>query len=187
MTASSNIIIIGAVSFNLSAIGIILYCYLRKKIFTYFATKQKIQTRMNQWLRGYKLEIEYIYAAVLTIIYFTMVFGAGMPLLYVLAFISCVILFWSYKFVFINFCERPLTYNHSINKKMRKVMFGALILHCLFSPIFLKAPGIADNLSVRDNFLQRIIHLWQYFVLLILLCLYLLLEKPIRILFPTIK
>lgn len=43
ITASYNVIIIGAISFNISALGIILYCKLRKKLFEFFAKKQKIQ------------------------------------------------------------------------------------------------------------------------------------------------
>lgn len=65
-----------------------------------------------------------------------------MPLLYILAFFSFLILFWSYKYVFVNFCAKPLTYNHSINRRVRKMIFGALILHCLFTPVFFKAPQI---------------------------------------------
>ena len=45
--ASYNIVMIGAISFNLSGIGIILYCKLRRKIFYYFAKKQQIQIEMN--------------------------------------------------------------------------------------------------------------------------------------------
>jgi hypothetical protein len=142
-TATTNILMIGVISFNVSTLGIILYCKIRSKIFRYYAMKQKIQIQMNSWLTGYSLEIEYVYAAILTIIYFTLLFGVGMPLLYISAFFSFTVLFWSYKYIFISFCERPLTYNHSINKTMRKIMFGALILHCIFAPIFLKAPGIA--------------------------------------------
>jgi hypothetical protein len=55
VTASSNILMIGAVSFNLSALGIILYCKLRTTIFRYIALKQTIQIQMNSWLKGYSL------------------------------------------------------------------------------------------------------------------------------------
>ncbi len=55
VTASSNIIMIGAISFNLSALGIIFYCKIRTKIFRFYALKQKIQIQMNEWLKGYTL------------------------------------------------------------------------------------------------------------------------------------
>lgn len=55
LTASYNVIMIGAISFNLSGIGIILYCILRKRIFKRFALRQKIQIQMNSWLTGYVL------------------------------------------------------------------------------------------------------------------------------------
>lgn len=46
---------IGAISFNLSAVGIIFYCIVRKKIFYRMANKQKLQIQMNTWLKGYTL------------------------------------------------------------------------------------------------------------------------------------
>jgi hypothetical protein len=105
-----------------------------------------------------------------------------MPLLYIFAFISFVVLFWCYKLIFIYFCQRPLTYNHSINKKMRKSMLGALITHCLFAPIFLKAPGIANEQSSSDGLILRITRLWYYLALMCVIILYLLFENQIRIL-----
>lgn len=47
IAASYNIVMIGAISFNLSGLGIILYCMIRKKICYYFAKKQQIQIQMN--------------------------------------------------------------------------------------------------------------------------------------------
>lgn len=46
---------IGAISFNISALGIIVYCKIRTKIFHIYAMKQKIQIQMNSWLKGYTL------------------------------------------------------------------------------------------------------------------------------------
>jgi hypothetical protein len=149
--------------------------------------KQKIQIQMNAWLNGYCLEIEYLYAAILTIIYFTLLFGVAMPLLYISAFVSFIVLFWSYKYIFISFCERPLTYNHSINKTMRKIMFGALILHCIFAPIFLRAPGIATVSLVPLSVIARLATLWYYLLLMVLLIVYLLFENHIRIICKVLK
>ena len=48
--SSSNIFMIGAMSFNLSAIGIIFYCFMRRIIFRKIAARQKLQIQMNSWL-----------------------------------------------------------------------------------------------------------------------------------------
>ena len=53
--ACVNVLLIGAVSFNLSALGIIIYCWLRKQIFRMIALRQTIQLEMNEWLKGYEL------------------------------------------------------------------------------------------------------------------------------------
>lgn len=143
--AALNIILIGAISFNLSAVGIIIYCSLRKFIFKKIALRQKIQIQMNRWLEGYELEIEYIYASALTIIFFTLLFGSCIPILYPFAFIAFLVQYWCYKLIFIKFCKKPLLYNHSINKKASNLVFIALAMHCFFAPIFFKAPQLAGN------------------------------------------
>ena len=56
-TAVINIVMIGAISFNMSAVGIILYSWIRRRICQYFAKKQKLQIRMKEWLKGESLEI----------------------------------------------------------------------------------------------------------------------------------
>ena len=55
LVSAYNITIIGAISFNLSALGIIFYCAIRKRLFTSIAKKQPLQIQMNKWLQGYKL------------------------------------------------------------------------------------------------------------------------------------
>ncbi len=55
ITASYNVIMIGAISFNLSAFGIIFYCKIRRKLCDYYANQQKLQVQMNKWLTGYVL------------------------------------------------------------------------------------------------------------------------------------
>jgi hypothetical protein len=59
-----------------------------------------------------------------------------MPLLYLLAFGSFFVFFWSYKWVFVKFCARPLIYNHSINRRFSNMVFGGLVMHCFFTPVF---------------------------------------------------
>ena len=68
-----------------------------------------------------------------------------MPLLYPLAFASFLVLYWTNKYVFINFCAKPITYNHSINRRVRKILFGALIMHCVLTPVFFRAPLIGEH------------------------------------------
>ena len=46
-TAVLNIMMIGVISFNLSAVGIILYSWIRRKITHEFAKRQKLQIRMK--------------------------------------------------------------------------------------------------------------------------------------------
>ena len=138
--AALNILLIGAVSFNLSAWGTIMYCQIRKYVFTKLSLKKKILIHMKNLLEGYELEIEYIYASLLTIIFFTLLFGSCIPILYPLTFLALLVQFWCYKFIFIRFCKKPLVYNHSMSRKASNMLFFGLIMHCIACPIFFKSP-----------------------------------------------
>ena len=65
-----------------------------------------------------------------------------MPILYILGFFSYAIMFWAFKYVFIRFCAKPYKYNHSINRRVKKMIIGGIIMHCIISPVFLRAPEI---------------------------------------------
>ena len=60
------------------------------------------------------------------------------------------------------------------------------MLHCIFTPIFLKAPGIA-KFTDEVSFIQRITNHWYYLILLSALVVYLLIHRPLKILLPTFK
>ena len=180
-TAASNIIMIGAISFNLSAIGILIFSIFRRKVCHYFAKKQKLQIQMKQWLKGISMEIEYIYGAVLTVIYYTLLFGSNLPLNYMFTFISLIILYWSHKYVFIEFCSLPLSFNHSICDLFTKLLFLGLGLHCLVVPIFFKAKGIGNE-EGDLSFIDRVLEMGYYFAIIIIIIVYLLFRKPLFLL-----
>jgi hypothetical protein len=68
-----------------------------------------------------------------------------MPLLYPLPFASFLVYIGRINMYFINFYAKPLTYNHSINRRVKKILFGALIMHCIFTPVFFRAPLIGEH------------------------------------------
>ena len=136
---------------------------------------------MKNLLEGYELEIEYIYASLLTIIFFTLLFGSCIPILYPLTFLALLVQFWCYKFIFIRFCKKPLVYNHSMSRKASNMLFFGLIMHCIACPIFFKSPQIYPQFqsNQHQSFFDRIFSMWYYFVLLLLIVAYLTIRNPI--------
>ena len=56
---------------------------------------------MNDYLRGEAIEIQFIYAFGLNIIFFTLLFGGVMPLLWIFGFFSVVFLYFIQKIIFV--------------------------------------------------------------------------------------
>ena len=140
--ASEKILIISMISFNISSIVKIFYSFCRKIICEFYARKQVIQCKMNYWLEGQQIEIDFIYAFTATLICFALLFGASIPLIYPFTCIALSLLYWSTKFIFVNYCAKPLLYSHSMNSLMVKILFIGVMLHCLVSPLFFGAATI---------------------------------------------
>lgn len=73
-----------------------------------------------------------------------------------------------------------------MNRKVRKMIIGGIIMHCLITPVFLRAPGIGE---FKENYsvIQRIMAMWYYPLLAIFIACYLFLKRPAIILFSLIK
>ena len=77
-----------------------------------------------------------------TIIYFCLLFGSSIPLLYPFTCIALMLLYWSTKFIFVNFCARPLLYSHSMNSLIVKILFFGIIIHSFTAPLYFGASTI---------------------------------------------
>ena len=110
-----------------------------------------------------------------------------MPLLYPLCFISLGIQYWAYKYIFIKFCKKPLVFNHSISRRARQLIYGAIIMHCILTPIFYQAPGIVNPPDVSLNFFERIFKMWYYFLIVIILVFYQIARKPLGRLYVSLQ
>ena len=127
------------------------------------------------------IEIEYIYGAVLTVIFYTLLFGSSFPLVYAFGFISLFVLYWSFKYVFIEFCQKPLAYNHSFNEFVIRILFAGIIMHCVITPVFFKAENIAGN-DGKLVFFERLLSMGYYLAVIIIVLLYVFLRKPMIVL-----
>ena len=61
-------------------------------------TKQLLQTEYEDINTGTDFLLEYRYSSILTTIYMTMMYSAGIPLLYFFAFLNFFITYWVDKF-----------------------------------------------------------------------------------------
>lgn len=69
----------------------------------------------------------------LTLLYVTLMYGGGMPLLYVCAMISFFAIYWVDKITLLRVYKTPPRYNKKLMSASRSWLVPALIIHLIFS------------------------------------------------------
>lgn len=135
---NSGKILLGALlSFNFSSLIDIIYSIGRKAILTRLAAHQETVAQMNDFLRCETLQIQFIYAFALNIVYFTLLFSAVMPILWIFAFISCTLLYGVQKLIFLRYCSQPLVFGHSVSHMVTRLVLFGVILSSAVTPFLL--------------------------------------------------
>ena len=132
---SDKVMLMAVLSFNFSSVIDIIYSIIRKAIITHFAMKKETVAEINDFLKGETIEIQFIYAFVLNIIFFILLFGAAMPILWISGFFSVMLIFWIYKLIFIKYCQKPLVFCHSINHFVTRLIFFGIVMSTIVSPL----------------------------------------------------
>lgn len=71
------------------------------------------------------------YASILTVLYVTMLYGSGMPILYVVATVFYFTSYWVDKLLLFNFFRKPLQMDHYLAEQTLKWFKFALVLHLI--------------------------------------------------------
>ena len=151
--ATFFIIIIGSTSFNISNLfklmmGSIEFWLQKKK-----ALKSLNSYYVKKYLHGVHLHFEAIYASCIAICFFVFLYGACIPIVVFFGFANLLVLFLVSKWIFVKYSNNPIRLGHSINQLVIKIMFVGICIHCIISPIFLFAPGIASD---RENYIVTV-------------------------------
>jgi hypothetical protein len=136
---SGKIMLIALLSFNFSSLIDILYSVFRKAAITHIAAQQPTVAEMNDYLKCETVQIQFIYAFALNIIFFTLLFGVVMPLLWVFGFVSVLLLYWVQKLIFLRYCQQPVVYGHSINHLVTRFILIGIALSTGMAPLLLGA------------------------------------------------
>ena len=79
-------------------------------------------------------------------------FGAVIPLLWVLGFISIVILYFIQKLIFVKYCSKPLIFSHSVNHIVTRLVLFGIVLSCATAPILFG--GVIDKGSITERYIR---------------------------------
>ena len=81
---------------------------------------------------GPELMFEYRYSTMLNSVYISLMFGSGMPLLYLFGFVSFFLTYWVDKFAFLRIYQTPPRYNKDLMKASRESLYVAIFIHFIF-------------------------------------------------------
>ena len=124
-----NLLIVGIVSPSLlNFLTIPLYSWLRKKA----ALSKKIQREMNEAYLPPAFELQGRYSFVLNIIFVTMLFSSGIPVLIVFSFLVFLVMYIIDTYYFLRYNSRPPVYSANLHRNILKILPLSIILHVAF-------------------------------------------------------
>lgn len=98
----------------------------------------------------------YVYAQQFTSIWAIMTYSSGMPILYPIAFINFVILYWVYKFLLVKYYSKSTMFNQELPQSSILYMKVSVIFHCtmtsfMFSSNLLRVKTEYFNLGLEES------------------------------------
>ncbi len=124
------------------------------------------QARANQAYSGAEWDLWGRYAQLMMTVYVTLMYGAGMPILFVIAAFTFLITYWLDRISFLRLYSIPRRYDHTLAQFAFHVLPWAVLLHSSFalwiytSPVFdgeYAGVSIGESLlgNIKDRFRTR--------------------------------
>ncbi|KAL4509992.1 hypothetical protein ABPG72_010185 [Tetrahymena utriculariae] len=88
-----------------------------------------VQRVANQKILGPEFQISFYYASTFNIIFTTLFYSSGIPIMLFAGFIILTSQYWVYKYLLLRACRRPPTYDTGLNRRMLMILPWSLILH----------------------------------------------------------
>lgn len=93
----------------------------------------KTQKEINLAFKGPDFDIATRYSQILNVVFSSMLYSGGIPLLNATCCATIFLLYWTDKFLILRHYSRPPRYNQDLNNKFLSILPWAAILHCGFS------------------------------------------------------
>jgi len=111
-------------------------------------TKSLSQSDYEDTNTGLEFLMDFKYAAMLTVLYITMLYGSGIPILYVVAAAFYFSSYWVDKFLLFRYFKRPLMMDQFLAKNTLSWFKYALVLHIIGGMLMYSNSAI---LPVKDT------------------------------------
>jgi len=108
-------------------------CWDRKCTRDLKKTRQVLQEDYEEMYSGDEFQFEVRYAQIASAFFITMMFGGGIPGLYIVMFFQMLVMYWLDKTNFLKHMKKPPRYGIELSEMTRKLFQYALLVHLLFS------------------------------------------------------
>jgi hypothetical protein len=112
-------------------------------------SKQRTQQQLNTLYEGIDFQIVKTYARMNSIVFVTLMFAPGMPILYVIGFLWCLFTYITQKFMILFFYKREMTLKKELADMSVLCLIAGVLAHIFVAIIMLQ------NSAIRQSFLRH--------------------------------
>ncbi|KAH9256904.1 hypothetical protein BASA81_004725 [Batrachochytrium salamandrivorans] len=113
-----------------------------------FAAKHAVsQQALNDLFLGEEFLLSVRLAQMLTMVFFTLAFSSGIPLLYVSCFAAFMVAYWFDKFFFLRLARTPPQFDTMLQQWALRTLEWAVVLHCLLGFWMHSSPRTFPNVD----------------------------------------
>lgn len=105
------------------------------------------QQALNDLFLGEEFLLSVRLAQMLTMVFFTLAFSSGIPLLYVSCFAAFVVAYWFDKFFFLRLARTPPQFDTMLQQWALRTLEWAVVLHCLLGFWMHSSPRTFPNVD----------------------------------------
>lgn len=169
----------------------ILRCWDRRCTCNKRITRQITQEEYEDLYSGPPFILQLRFSQVLSMIFVTMTYSSGLPILYLVAFLSLFITYWTDKFLMLRYFRVANQFTEELSKTVTNILPWAGIFHFIFGYFFYSYPfilksGLREEASAIEggsryfsNQRMGQTHIVLFIVAFALVILMLIFEKPI--------
>ncbi len=134
--------VVNIVGPHTATFGGYLWWLFRRNFFTPTSQRQ-----INEWYLGPTFHLNYRVAQLLMTVFVTLLYSAGMPILYPVAFLSFGMFYLVDKWLFLRYYRKPPAYGPRISQWASTVITWAVVGHLCLAIWMYSAPGVFNNNS----------------------------------------
>jgi len=126
-------------------------------------TKKITQTEYEELNKGPKFDMEFRYSSVLYVIWVTMTYSSGLPILYFVAVIYFFVTYWVDKFLIFHYYRLPPNYSVALSNASITLMKFSIIVHYIFGYFMFSYAPILPSSLFDSKLLKEVDTNTQYF------------------------